>query len=174
MKGGEKKLHSFCTATATYNIHNFTFMSNTLDCYHLLIMVFTPRSELTPEQRQVANSNKRDKYNERKANEPREQLHIKDKEVAAVHSLLYRGNKLFDGKEHRARTTIISSYHNWQESHGPKALDISELPHAECQTLIGGSKGHHYTHSFTTPMTRTWGNHKPPSSRHARNCYLSR
>ena len=121
MKGGEKKLHSLCTATATYNIHKFTFISNILDRYHLFIMVLT-RSELTPEQRQVANSNKRDKYNERQATELRVQLDIKDKEVAAEHSLLHPGNKLFDKKEHRARTVTISSYQTWQERHGPKAL----------------------------------------------------
>ena len=93
---------------------------------------------------------KRDKYNERKANKLREQLDTKNKEVAPVHSLLHRGNKLFYRKEHRARTITTSSYHNWEERHEPKALDVSELPHAECRILIGGSKQHHYTHSFTT------------------------
>ena len=150
IKGSEKKLHNLCTATATYNRHNFTLISNILDDYRLLIMVFTPHSESTPEQRQVAISNKRDKYNERKSNELREQLDIKDKEDAALHSLLRCGNKLVDRKEHRARTNTISSYHDWQVRHGPKALDVSELSHSECRTLVVRSKGHHYTHSFAT------------------------
>ena len=55
-------------------------------------MVFTPRSELTPEQRQVANSKKRDKYNERKAKELQEQLELKDKENAALRSAIKESN----------------------------------------------------------------------------------
>ena len=113
-------------------------------------MGFTPHSKSTPGQRQVANSNYWDKYNERKANELREQLDTKNKEVAPVHSLLHRGNKLFYRKEHRSRTITTSSYHNWEERPRPKAPDISEVPHAGCRTLIGGSKEHQYTHSFTT------------------------
>ena len=40
----------------------------------------------------MANSNKRDKYNERKANELREQLDLKDKEVAALRSAIKESN----------------------------------------------------------------------------------
>lgn len=49
---------------------------------------WTPRNELTGEQRHASNNQKRDSYNERKANERKtdelkQQLDIKDKEVAA-------------------------------------------------------------------------------------------
>ena len=46
-------------------------------------MVYTPRSESTPEQRRVTGGGKRDKYNERKANKLREQLDTKNWGVAA-------------------------------------------------------------------------------------------
>ena len=55
-------------------------------------MVYTPRSELTPEQHQVANNRQRDKYNERKAKELREQLELKDKEIAALRSAIKESN----------------------------------------------------------------------------------
>ena len=55
-------------------------------------MVFTPRSELTPEQRQLANNKKRDKYNERKARELQQQLELKDKENAALRSAIKESN----------------------------------------------------------------------------------
>ena len=55
-------------------------------------MVFTPRSEQTPEQRQVANGKKRDKYNERKVKELEQQLEIKDKENAALRSAIKESN----------------------------------------------------------------------------------
>ena len=75
-------------------------------------MVFTPHSELTPEQRIPANTKLRDTSNERKAaevNELRHQLETRHKGGAAVHSLLHRGNKVFDKEEHRARAITISS-----------------------------------------------------------------
>ena len=55
-------------------------------------MVYTPRSELAPEQRQLANGKKRDKYNERKADRLQEQLNLQDKEVAALRSAIKESN----------------------------------------------------------------------------------
>ena len=49
-----------------------------------------------------------------------------------VHGLLHRKHELFDGKESRAQTIIISSYHTWQERHGPKAQRLWRLSRKRC------------------------------------------
>ena len=54
-------------------------------------MGYTPRKDLTPEQRIAANTKLRDNYNQRKAaevDELRQQLDLKDKENAALRSAI--------------------------------------------------------------------------------------